>query len=254
MPVHDWTKVSAGTYHGFHSAWITEIARMLNNGLLPTPFYAESEQIAGETGPDVLTLEVDAAVPDSEIEGSIKNSGTATLTEARPNVTVMQTASEAEIYGERQNRLAIHHSSGDRVVAYIELLSSGNKSNQRVLDRFLDKACSVIEQGVHLFIVDPYPPGRLDPQGIHGAIWDEIDPSSSFSFPDERRLTAVSYHAIRPPVAYVEPMSVGALLPVMPLFLDANRYVNLPLEVSYNSAFETIPRRYRDQLSEANRR
>jgi len=53
--------------------------------------------------------------------------------------------------------------------AYIELLSSGNKSNQRVLDRFLDKACSVIEQGVHLFIVDPYPPGRLDPQGIHGA-------------------------------------------------------------------------------------
>jgi len=29
--------------------------------------------------------------------------------------------------------------------AYIELLSSGNKSNQRVLDRFLDNACSVIE-------------------------------------------------------------------------------------------------------------
>ena len=154
------------------------------------------------------------------------------------------------MYSGRRNRLAIHHSSGDRVVAYIELLSSGSKLNQRALDRFLDKACSVIEQGVHLVVVDPYPPGRLDPQGIHGAIWDEIDPSSPFQFPDHRRLTAASYHAIRPPVAYVEPMAVGTPLPSMPLFLDSKRYVQLPLEQTYNNAFEAIPRRYRTQLSE----
>ena len=108
MPIHDWTRVSAGTFHGFHNAWITELARALNNGVLPSPFYAEAEQVA----------------------------------------------SEAEVYSERRNRLAIRHTSGDRLVAYIELLSSGNKASRRMMDRFLDKAYSVIDQGIHLLVVD----------------------------------------------------------------------------------------------------
>ena len=74
------------------------------------------------------------------------------------------------------------------------------------------------------------------PHGIHAAIWNEIDPSSPFAFPDKRHLTAVSYHALRPPVAYVEPMAVGLALPLMPLFLDSNRYVNLPLEPTYTAS------------------
>jgi hypothetical protein len=56
MPVHDWTRVSAGTFHTFHTSWMTELLRGLNNGLLPDGYYAMSEQVAGETGPDVLTL------------------------------------------------------------------------------------------------------------------------------------------------------------------------------------------------------
>lgn len=249
MPMHDWTLVSSGTYHGFHTAWITELARALNNGLLPERFYAESEQVAGETGPDVLTLEFheDSSAPELAEAG-----GTATLTRTKPAVTITQIASEAEIYSERRNRLAIRHSSDDRLIAYVELLSSGNKSSLRTLDRFLDKCCSVIEQGIHLLVVDPYPPGNLDEQGIHGAIWNEIDPSAPFRFPDQRRLTAVSYHAIRPPVAYVEPMAVGLPLPLMPLFLDSRRYVNLPLEPTYNAAFSAIPGHYRNRLTQAN--
>lgn len=250
MPMHDWTRVSAGTYHGFHTLWIGELTRTLNTGLLPRQYYAEPEQVAGETGADVLTLEVDPDFADSDPDSGFGAGGTATLTETKPKVSVTQTASEAEVYGERRNRLAIRHSSGDRLVAYIELVSSGNKSSLRTFERFLDKACSVIEQGVHLLIVDPYPPGSLDPQGIHAAIWNELDASSPFTFPDERRLTAVSYHAVRPPVAYIEPMSVGEPLPLMPLFLDSRRYVNLPLEPTYTDAFGAIPRRYRERLSE----
>ena len=251
MPLHDWSLVAAGTFHGFYTAWIAELARALNNGLLPDAYYAESEQVAGQTGPDVLTLEIDSNFSTS-VESESRLGGTALLTDVQPAVTLTETASEAEIYGERRNRLAIRHTSGDRLVAYIELLSSGNKSSQRMLDRFLDKACSVIEQGVHLLIVDPYAPGSLDPQGIHGAIWNEIDPSAPFSFPDQRRLTAVAYHAVRPPVAYVEPMAVGLALPVMPLFLDSRRYVNLPLEATYLAAFAAIPTHYRNRLMQAN--
>jgi hypothetical protein len=35
MPVHDWTQVTAGTFHDFHKAWITELRNALNGGVLP---------------------------------------------------------------------------------------------------------------------------------------------------------------------------------------------------------------------------
>ncbi len=249
MPLHDWKRVSVGSYHGFHTAWITELARAMNNGVLPPHFYAEAEQVAGQTGPDVLALELDRQqfLTDDALD-SRNSGGVATLLDAQPQVSVTQIASEAEIYSERRNRLAIRHTSGDRLVAYIELLSSGNKANRRALDRFLDKACSIIEQGIQLLVVDPYPPGALDPQGIHAAIWNEIDPSTPFRFPDSRRLTAVSYHALRPPVAYVEPMAVGTLIPSMPLFLDDTHYVNTPFESTYTAALTAIPQHIRQRL------
>jgi hypothetical protein len=58
MPVHDWSRVGAGTFHDFHCGWIVEIRNALNNGLLPTDHYAMAEQIVGNLGPDVLTLQV----------------------------------------------------------------------------------------------------------------------------------------------------------------------------------------------------
>ena len=221
MPMHDWTRVSAGSFHTFHTAWITELARALNNGVLPNGFYAESEQVAGQTGPDVITLDV----------------------------SVMQVASEQEVYAEKRNRLVIRHTSGDDIIAYIEIVSSGNKSSRRALNRFLDKACTAIDLGIHLLVIDPYPPGTLDPQGIHGAIWNEIDPSTPFQFPDQRRLTLVSYCAGRPPQAYVEPLTIGMDLPGTALFLDPLWYVTVPLEPTYCAAWEAIPARWRQVLS-----
>lgn len=57
MPIHDWTKVIAAVFHDFHQTWLVEIKRALNDGLLPSPYYALAEQVAGEYGPDVLALE-----------------------------------------------------------------------------------------------------------------------------------------------------------------------------------------------------
>jgi hypothetical protein len=65
MPVHDWSRVGAGTFHHFHCLWIAEISNALNDGLLPTDHYAMAEQIGGNLGPDVLTLQ--AIGPDGEV-------------------------------------------------------------------------------------------------------------------------------------------------------------------------------------------
>ncbi len=57
MAIHDWTRVTAVTFHHFHQTWRVELSRALNSGRLPAGFYALAEQIAGGLGPDVLALE-----------------------------------------------------------------------------------------------------------------------------------------------------------------------------------------------------
>jgi hypothetical protein len=57
MPVHDRTRVLAGTFHDFDPAWIAELRNALNAGLQPEGYYALVEQVAGSPHPDVLTLE-----------------------------------------------------------------------------------------------------------------------------------------------------------------------------------------------------
>jgi hypothetical protein len=48
--------------------------------------------------------------------------------------------------------------------------------------------------------------------------------------------------------AFIEPVAVGDPLPDMPLFLDDDFYVNVPLEETYRAAFEVQPKRWRRVL------
>ena len=66
-------------------------------------------------------------------------------------------------------------------------------------------------------IVDLFPPGPRDPQGIHKAIWDEfID--NDFPLPSDRTLTLASYIGGTFPEAFVEPIAVGARCPTCRCF------------------------------------
>ena len=56
MPVHDWTRVDAGTFHAFHLGWITHLSEALNGGILPPGYYAMAEQHGGRIIADILTL------------------------------------------------------------------------------------------------------------------------------------------------------------------------------------------------------
>ena len=74
MPIHDWTRVNAGTFHHFHCSWITHVGESLNGGLLPHGFYAMAEQHAGRMIGDVITFQ--AGELDSVALGSIENGTT----------------------------------------------------------------------------------------------------------------------------------------------------------------------------------
>jgi hypothetical protein len=48
--------------------------------------------------------------------------------------------------------------------------------------------------------------------------------------------------------AYIEPLAVGQPLPDMPLCLEPNGCVMVPLEATYQAAFAVMPRRWRTVL------
>jgi Protein of unknown function (DUF4058) len=149
---------------------------------------------------------------------------------------------EAEIYAGKANRITIRHRHGD-VVAVIEIVSPGNKSSAVALRAFVRKSADLIGAGVHLLAVDPFPPGKHDPAGIHTAIWDEIGSAEGEDDvpPADEPLTLAAYDAGPEKVAYVEFVAVGDELPDMPIFLRPGEYVKVPLEATYGASWEVFP-------------
>ena len=54
--------------------------------------------------------------------------------------------------------------------------------------------------------------------------------------------------------AFIEPVAVGEVLPNMPLFLMPPHHVPVPLEATYQSAFEAVPKAGRMRFSKLDQR
>lgn len=246
MPVHDWTRVSDGTFHDFHYSWVLEIKRALKNGLLPDGYYVMAEQFGGDVGaPDVLTLQATAG--QVETNGSL--TGTATLTETPPVVHSRSTI-KRDSYARLQRTLVIRHTSNDRIVAMIEVVSPGNKSNRHGLRSFLDKVVAALDGGIHLLLVDVHPPGPRDPEGIHGAVLNEIG-TEAYVLDPSRPLAAAAYVGGAVIEAFVVHFAVGQPIPMAPLFLTRENYLQVPLDSTYQSAWNDVPPQYQKVLSHA---
>lgn len=246
MPMHDWTRVEAGIFHAFHHEWISEISRALNQGLLPSEFYALPEQVAAGFGPDVLTLQ-GGERDDPDQPASENGGGTATVLRGRPQ-TRFTAETDAEFYRRKKSSIVVRHVSGDRIVAMIEIISPGNKSSRHAFQAFVDKACELLEHRIHLLIIDPFPPGTRDPNGVHGAIWAQVQ-DDLFHPTVDQPLTLVAYECEITARAYIELAAVGQALPDMPLFLEPGGCITVPLEATYQAAFAVMPARWRNVLS-----
>lgn len=232
MPIHDWTRVAAGIFHDFHQAWTIAIRNALNSGGLPPGYYAMADQVLGGPIPDVIALH--GRSPGSESA----DAGGVAIAEKPPQAG-FETSAVQDVYARRANRLAIHHPLGE-VVAILEIVSPGNKSSRHALRSFVAKACELLERGIHLLIVDLFPPSPRDPEGIHKAIWDEIQ-EEAYSLPPGKPLTVAAYLGGTVKRAYVECIAVGDVLPEMPIFLSTERYVFAPLEATYRATWDVTP-------------
>ena len=233
MPIHDWTRVDAGLFHAFHQSWIIKLCDTLNADRLPADYFALPEQTISGPIPDVLTLELGPERGMSDRTAT----GLAVAT-APPRVELVQRA-EDRIYVRKANRIVVRHRHG-RVVAVVEIVSPGNKASKNEFRSFVEKTSELIMQGVHLLVIDLFPPGKRDPLGIHKAIWDEFL-EEDIVLPEGRPLTLAAYDAGPPPTAYVKWVAVGEDLPEMPLFLKPGFYVPAPLEATYHETWKRFP-------------
>jgi len=244
MPIHDWARVDAGIFHDFHHEWISTIKRTLNSGLLPPDHYALAEQIAGGLGPDVLTLQA----PKADDAPRRKDAPAGVALATAPPPVRYRARTESDLYASKAKAVVIRHASNHEVVAVVEIVSPGNKSNRHGLRSFVDKAVELLRGGIHLLILDLFPPGRRDPQGINKAIWDEIG-DNDFALPPDQPLSLGAYIGYPIPEAFIEPTAVSMALKEMPLFLSPEVYVPVPLEATYQAAWEAVPAYWRGVLA-----
>lgn len=241
MPLHDWTRATPGMFPDFHSSWLTYLKNGLNKGRLPSGYYAMSEQRASLYGPDVLTLTTNPRPAPGPHPGG--GNGVAV---AEPRTAHRLVSHAVPTTG---RTLTVRHAGGKRVVAVIEVVSPANKDRAEHVGDFAGKVVSLVRNGVHVVVVDILPPGSHDPGGMHPAIWAGLDTEpESVSPPPDRPLTLAGYRAADKPVAYLEYAGIGLPLPDVPLFLDGDVFVNVPLEATYMTNYAELPAELKAEL------
>lgn len=243
MPVHDWTRVSSGTFHNFHLQWQAALTTALNTGGLPEGYFAMVEQRADGPIPDVLAIQLPP--PPTPAIGEPGGLALATA----PPKTRFVVRTEAAIYARKARRITVRDELGE-VVTIIEIVSPGNKDTPNSIEAFSKKMAEFLLHGINLVVVDVFPPSARDPQGIHKVIWDAVH-EEAFELPADKRLTAAGYGA-EDLTGYIEPFAVGDVLPDVPLFLRAGRYVPCPLEASYQATWAVMPAPIRRLLESPN--
>ena len=233
MPVHDWTRVDAGLFHSFHQRWIGALCDALNAGGLPPDYFALAEQSIRGPIPDDLALRL---APGKDRPSG---PGPALAVAAAPPRARVVRSTEGGVYARKADRVTVRHRHG-QIVAIIEVVSTGNKGANSELRAFVEKISDLIQRGVHVLVIDLFSPTIRDPQGIHKAIWDEFT-DEAYMPPPDKSLTLAAYSAGAVKTAYIEPIGVGDELPDMPLFLDSEVYVPVPLEMTYRTTWGVFP-------------
>ncbi|MGL6094880.1 MAG: DUF4058 family protein [Fimbriiglobus sp.] len=245
MPIHDWRRVEPGVFHGFHSRWITHLTTALNTGLLPAGYYADGEQVTRDSDPgermvpDIVALRP----PRLWFDSATPEPGTALL-DAPPRA---DRRVSVPVSFPPKRHIVVRHVTGHRVVAMIEIVSPANKDRPARIADFAQKVAAALSAGVHVLVLDVFPPGRHDPHGIHEAITEQFH-GNPYDMPAGAVATLASYAAGGEMEAFLDHPVVGAAIPDVPLFLAPGRYVTLPLEPGYQLAWSGTPGIWRDVL------
>lgn len=217
-------------WDSFHGAWAEAIARSLNEELLPERFFAEARvQIGGQVEIDVgAFVEEDAGLDEPT------NGGIAVWAPPRPLATAPLTFAnldivEVQIFKDR---------AGPQVVAALELVSPANKDRPSHRRQFAVKCAAYLQQGISVLVVDVV----TDRHGnLHRELLKLLEVGIATPCQNDADLYATAYRTVTSDSAaelelWAEPLTVGAALPTLPLWLERDLSVPIDLEQSYQAA------------------
>lgn len=239
MPLHDWSRVDHGLFHDFHNSWLYILKDTLNHGVLPAGYYALTDQHSEGYISDVLTYG-----ERRPTKGKPKSKGGPAVALAEPGTEDRMVSKRRVVYPGR--RLAIRREGETRVVAVIEVVSPSNKDRLQSVGIFTGKVLEFLSSGIHVLVVDILPPNSATPHGMHSAIWSVVDPERMTPhLPPDRPMVVAGYRAEPKPVAYLNYAAVGRPIPAGPLYLDRERFVEVPLEATYTQTFDRQPEQFK---------
>jgi Protein of unknown function (DUF4058) len=235
MPIHDWTRVDPGAFHDFHQSWTVNLSVALNDRFLPPDHFSMIERRRAPPKADELTLAFKRE-PEEQIDDQPGGIAVATVS---PSARVVLRKTDALAYADMADRVTVRDNQG-ALVAVVEIVSPGNKHSIGELRAFVQKAADLIAHGVHLLVVDLFPPTKRDPNGMAKAIWDEFA-EEDLALPNGKPLTISACDAGSDRTMYIYYCGVGDALPEVPLFIRPGWYVPVPLESTYASTWRTFP-------------
>jgi hypothetical protein len=219
------------THHwrSFHGAWAAAMARLLNQGVLPSGYYAVP--LVNRDGPieiDVAALrEQGASVP---ADGS---DAPRTWTPPAPGLAVA-----VELPATDEVEVQVFADDGDpRLAAAVELLSPRNKDRPQARQAFAVKCVGYLQQGSSVVVVDTVTTRRAD---LNAAILSLLGVDASAAAPLSS-LSAASYRAIgleeetQQLLLWPAALALGQPLPTLPLWIASDFSVPLDLEASYQT-------------------
>jgi hypothetical protein len=156
----------------------------------------------------------------------------------RPSATTPVLFDEEDLFEVQ----VIRRFGGARLRAAIELVSPSNKDRPSSRRAFVVKCASYLFQGIAIVVIDVVTE-RL--ANLHAELLRLLELNGSMPWQSPTHLYAVAYRVAgangeRSLETWREPLALGAALPTLPLWLEADLSVPLRLEESYQAACTSL--------------
>ena len=233
-PLNDTT-----SWEGFHAQWPAMLVLELCRKLPPEYVAAPQVHLGAMVEIDIATYERDMLSAPSW-DGGPSDGGVATAVWAPPSATL---SVESDLPAQDDYEVLIYDTRrGRRLVAAIELVSPGNKDRAENRRAFVTKCAQLLREQVSVIIVDLVTTRHFNL--YHELLeWiDQTDPALGTEPPD---LYAVACRATRRQRTWsldtwLHPLTLGAPLPTLPLWLAPEFAIPLDLEPSYEETCRVL--------------
>ncbi len=211
--------------------WPAMIVQQLFS-LLPKGYNAEpGVHLGSRFEIDVSTFEENSST-ETTLTSDAGNGGVATIAPPEPTLTL-----ETDFPDQDEFEVRVYNVEfGRRLVAAIEIVSPPNKDRPESRRAFVAKVAALIQKDVCVSIVDLVTTRQFNLYADFLELLDANDPQLGSTPPE---LYSVTLRSRKPPKkrslldTWYYSMTVGKPLPTLPIWLDVDLCVMLPLEPGY---------------------